>query len=97
MWEHCAGSASKVSFVMADGFDIHLNEDQARRLKAVADASGLEPADYALQVLEQAIAGDWVEEARRLAEFDRSGQAVPVEEALVAFRSDLANRLAALR
>lgn len=80
---------------MADGFDIHLNEEQARRLKAVADASGLAPADYALQVLELAIADDWAEEARRLAAFDRSGDAVPADEALAVFRSDLTDRLAA--
>lgn len=89
--------ASKVFFAMADGFDIHLTEDQAQRLKAVADASGLAPTDYALKVLEQAIADDWAEEARRLAEFDRSGEAVPAEEALSVFRSDLADRLAAGR
>lgn len=82
---------------MADGFDIHLNEDQALRLKAVADASGLAPAEYAIQVLEQAIADDWAEEARRLAAFDRSGQALPVEEVLAVFRSDLSDRLAAGR
>ncbi|WP_339928997.1 hypothetical protein [uncultured Brevundimonas sp.] len=77
---------------MADGFDIHLTEDQALRLKVVAEAA---PADYALQVLEQAIGDDWTEEARRLAAYDRSGEAVPVEEALSVFRSDLADRLAA--
>ena len=82
---------------MSDGFDIHLNEDQAQRLKAAADASGLAPVEYAIEVIEQAIADDWAEEARRLADFDRSGEAVSVAEALADFRSNLAERLAAGR
>ena len=51
---------------MADGFDIHLNEDQARRLKAAAEASGVDPETYFMQALERAL--DRAEEARRSAE-----------------------------
>ena len=49
---------------MADGFDIHLNEDQARRLRAAA-ASGVDPATYVQQALDRAL--DDGEEARRWA------------------------------
>lgn len=74
---------------MADGFDIHLNEDQARRLKAAAEAAGLDPTDYAVRMLEGAI-GDisiagvseypaaWVaEDEERWAEYERTGVTVP--------------------
>lgn len=65
---------------MADGFDIHLNEDQAQRLKAIAEASGVDPAAYALQVLEQAMDQDWTEDERRFAEYERTGESISVEE-----------------
>ena len=78
---------------MADGFDIHLNEDQARRLKAAAEASGVDPAAYALQVLEQAM--DDGEEVRRWAEYLRTGESIPAEEALSEFRRVLSEKLAA--
>ena len=91
---------------MADGFDIHLNEDQARRLKAAAEAAGVEPTTYALQALEGVI-GDisitgfseypaaWVaEDAERWAEYERTGVTIPLEEALQDFHANLARRLA---
>ncbi|MFN3538074.1 MAG: hypothetical protein ACK4Y4_11560 [Brevundimonas sp.] len=78
---------------MADGFDIHLNEDQARRLKAAAEASGVDPETYAVQALEQAM--DDGEEARRWAEYQRTGESVPAEEALEKFRRGLNEKLAA--
>ncbi|MFN3877742.1 MAG: hypothetical protein ACK4MH_05135 [Brevundimonas sp.] len=91
---------------MADGFDIHLNEDQARRLKAAAEAAGVEPTAYALKALEGVI-GDisitgvseypaaWVaEDAERWAEYERTGVTIPVEDALQDFHANLARRLA---
>ena len=91
---------------MADGFDIHLNEDQARRLKAAAEAAGVEPTAYALKALEGVI-GDisitgvseypaaWVaEDAERWAEYERTGVTIPLEEALQDFHANLARRLA---
>ena len=91
---------------MADGFDIHLNEDQARRLKAAADAAGVEPTAYALKALEGVI-GDislagvseysaaWVaEDAERWAEYERTGETIPLEDALQDFHANLARRLA---
>ncbi|PVM91801.1 antitoxin [Caulobacter endophyticus] len=37
---------------MADGFDIHIDEEQAARLQAVADMLGLSAADYAISLIE---------------------------------------------
>ncbi|MEH6663684.1 MAG: hypothetical protein V7678_02440 [Brevundimonas sp.] len=78
---------------MADGFDIHLNEDQARRLRAAAEASGVDPATYVRQALERAMEDG--EEARRWAEYQRTGESVPAEEALAKFRRVLNEKLAA--
>lgn len=41
---------------MADGFDIHLDAEQAARLKAVADQLGLSPSDYALALIKLGLA-----------------------------------------
>ena len=79
---------------MPDGFDIHLDPDRAARLKAAADAAGLAPADYALSVLDHALETDWSESLRRLEEFDRTGESVPLEEALEEFRHAVKERLA---
>jgi len=65
---------------MADGFDIHLNEDQARRLKAAAEVSGLDAQAFALRVLDQAIEDDWAEDFRRIAEYERTGESIGAEE-----------------
>ena len=65
---------------MADGFDIHLNEDQASRLKAAAEASGVDPATFALQALEQAMADDWAEDFRRTAEYEDTGDSIGADE-----------------
>lgn len=89
---------------MADGFDIHLDEDQARRLKAAAEAAGAEPMEFAIQTLEGVI-GDvlneraypaaWVaEDAERWAEYERTGVTIPLEDALRDFHANLARRLA---
>jgi hypothetical protein len=37
---------------MADGFDIHIDGEQAARLQAVADMLGLSAADYARSLIE---------------------------------------------
>jgi hypothetical protein len=50
---------------MADGFDIHVDEDRAARLKAAAERLGLSVADYAMAALDQAMTDDpplrWVD------------------------------------
>jgi len=73
---------------MADRFDIHLNEDQARRLKAAAEASGVDPETYLLQAMNDG------EEARRWAEYQRTGETIPLEDALAAFDAQLRHNLA---
>lgn len=65
---------------MAEGFDIHLNEDQARRLKAAAEASGVDPATYAVQVLDQALDQDWAEDVHRVEEYERTGDSIGADE-----------------
>jgi hypothetical protein len=37
---------------MADGFDIHLDHEQAERLKAAADMVGMSPADFAVLLID---------------------------------------------
>ncbi len=65
---------------MADGFNIHLNEDQARRLKAAAEASGVDPTAYAVQLLEQGMEDDWAEDVRRIEEYERTGESISADE-----------------
>ncbi len=36
---------------MADGFDIHIDSEQAVRLKAAADLADMSPEDYAAQLI----------------------------------------------
>lgn len=76
---------------MADGFDIHLTEEQARRLKAVAEAAGLDPAAYALNVLQQAMEDDWAEDERRFAEYERTGDFISLKDFLEPFETLFAN------
>ena len=63
-------------------------------MKAVADASGLTPGEYALQVLEQAIADDWAEDERRFADYERTGQSVSLDEWMGGLRAEIAARRA---
>ena len=84
---------------MADGFDIHLNEEQAQRLKAAAEAAGVDPAAYALDVLEQALetsavrgmreySAKWAaEDEARWAEYERTGDFSTLEEFLQPFEA----------
>jgi len=74
---------------MADGFNIHLSEGLARRLRAAAEAVGIDPADYARQLLDGAVEGDWAEDDRRWAEYQRTRETVSVEEAFAAFDAEV--------
>ncbi len=80
---------------MADGFDIHIDAEQASDLRAAAEARGLDPAAYALQLLEKAIDSDdrWAISRARWAEYQRTGESMSVEEAFGEIRS----RIKALR
>lgn len=42
---------------MADGFDIHLDQDQAERLKAAADRFGMSPSDYVVALIDAGLEG----------------------------------------
>lgn len=42
---------------MADGFDLHLDDERAAKLKAAADMAEMSPHDYAMAVLDQALTG----------------------------------------
>ena len=79
---------------MADGFDIHLNEDQARRLKAAADAAGMSLTDFALDILDSAITADLAEDERRWAEYRRTGESLSVQESFAAYDDEVRRRLA---
>lgn len=41
---------------MADGFDIHLDDEQAARLKAAASLFDMSPADYAALLIDRGLA-----------------------------------------
>lgn len=77
---------------MADGFDIHLNEEQARRLKAAAEAAGVDPTAYALGIIDQVIQDDWAEDERRFAEYERTGEFISLQEFLRPFEDLLAEK-----
>jgi hypothetical protein len=70
---------------MADGFVLEIDAEMAERLKAAAEAAGVAPEAYALDVLKGALDQDWVEDLRRLAEYERTGDSVSVEEAMAHF------------
>ncbi len=40
---------------MADGFDLHLDDERAAKLKALADMAEMSPHDYAMAVLDHAL------------------------------------------
>ena len=77
---------------MADGFDIHLNEAQARRLKAAAEAAGVGPSALALGIIDQVIQDDWAEDERRFAEYERTGEFISLQEFLRPFEDLLAEK-----
>ena len=89
MWEHCDGGVVAVSTAMADSFDIHLDSDRAERLKARAAEVGLDPAVYALGVLDQAIGSDAAEDQRRWDAYGRTGDTVSGEAWLTDLRTNV--------
>lgn len=83
---------------MADGeLTLKLDDDTVRRLKAAAEAAGRPVADYAAELLSGALADRWSLSLRRLEEYDRTGEYVPLEEALTEFRVAVEERLAKRR
>jgi len=89
MWEHCDDGVVAVSSAMADGFDLHLDSDRAERLKARAAEAGMDPAVYALGVLDQAIGSDVAEDQRRWDAYRRTGDTVSAEAWLTDLRTNV--------
>jgi predicted DNA-binding protein len=42
---------------MADGFDIHIDQEQAARLKVLADRLGMTAAEYAVALIDAGLTG----------------------------------------
>lgn len=81
---------------MADG-SVTLNLDDATLalLESVARDAGMSPGDYAEAVLANALSKwDVAEDLRRLAEYDRTGESISVEEAFAHLREKIAERRA---
>jgi predicted transcriptional regulator len=79
---------------MADGaLTVELDEALSERLKLAAEAAGRRVDDYAAQLISQALDDRWSESLARLAEYDRTGEYVPAEEALDRFRNAVSERL----
>lgn len=82
---------------MADGeLTLKLDDETARRLQEAADAAGRPVADYAAGLISEGLEddADWAESLRRLEEYDRTGESVPLEEAMAVFHDELEKRLA---
>lgn len=95
---------------MADSvLTVFPSDETLRRLTAAAEAAGLSVEVYAARILERALsadgvkgdaavfqsAHDWTEADRRLAEYDRTGEYVTLEDWEADFRADVEARLSA--
>ena len=90
---------------------LKLDAPTQARLEAAAAAANLSVHDYAVQAVSTALAvsgvaeataafegpHDWTEANRRLAEYDRTGVSIPLEEVLSAFDDALEAALAQKR
>lgn len=90
---------------MADGaLTLTLDDETAARLETAARQAGLTPEAYAAATLSDALETwppgapyDTTEAERRLAEYDRTGEYVTLEDAMARFEEELQSRLAAKR
>jgi len=84
---------------MADGeLILKLDDETARRLRDAADAAGRPVSDYAASLIaDQLLEHGWAEALDRLAEYDRTGESISVEEALQHFDATLRDRQPARR
>lgn len=95
---------------MADSvLTVFPSDETLRRLTAAAKRAGMSAEAYAAQILECALAADgvtedaavfqgahdWTEADRRLAEYDRTGEHVTLEDWEADFRADVEARLSA--
>lgn len=90
---------------------IRLDEVTLRRAETAAADAGLSVEDYLVEVIEAALSfpgvaegvaafegpHDWTEAKRRLAEYDRTGVSIPLEDALKTFDDALEAALARKR
>jgi predicted transcriptional regulator len=80
---------------MADGeLTLKLDDETARRLQAAADAAGVPVGDYAADLIAGSLGEDWTEALARLEEYDRTGEYVSLETALLHFRTEVESGLA---
>lgn len=83
---------------MADGdLTLKLDDETVERLRAAADAVGRTVQDYAAGLISEGLEVDWAEDLARIAEYDRTGESISVEEALDHFDRELEKRLAERR
>jgi hypothetical protein len=75
---------------MADGgMNLELNEDLTDRLIAAAEKAGRPAADYAAQIIGEALDDEWSEAERRWAEYERTGESVSLADAMAELRAGL--------
>jgi hypothetical protein len=85
---------------MADGFDIHVGSDLARRIAKEAEVTGQTPEAVALAILTDAFepggAGDldWAEDVRRAEAYDRTGDGKTVDQVFDGIEAELISRVA---
>lgn len=81
---------------MADGeLTLKLDDDIVRRLRAVADATGVTMGRFAADLIADGLDHDWTEALASLAEYDRTGVSYSLDEAMNLARNDLEEKLAA--
>ncbi|GEM_PF-2250596 len=79
---------------MADGFSFDVDADLAERLSAAAADAGVSREAYVRGLLEQETHGgsDWVIARARAYDFDRTGEAMTIDEAFAELDSEIAEK-----
>jgi hypothetical protein len=79
---------------MDDGaLKLELDVALSERLKDAAREAGRSVDDYAVQLIARGLDDRWSETQRRLENYDRTGEYVPMEDALARFKSGIVERL----
>jgi len=79
---------------VADGsIKLELGPVLSGRLVTAAEEAGQGVDDYAAQLIARGLDDHWAIAEARLAEYDRTGEYVPADEAMAAFRAAIADRL----
>ena len=69
-----------------DGMKIDLDDALRRRLNAAAAAAGSPPEVMAAELIRQALDPSWDEDFARIAEYDRTGEFISVEQFVTELR-----------